>query len=64
MLLIELPFGQTENFIFQRLHMIYIYSAGVYTTYRHVRWRDENLSDLLESKKSEAIDDPHEDVVE
>ena len=61
MLLIEWLSGDTENFILNSLLMLYGYAITVYGAYRHTRWRDENLADLLNPQKSEALDEPQED---
>jgi len=49
-LLVQWLFGTTENFLLDNWHIVYVYPVGVYATYRHVLWREKNISDLMKSK--------------
>ena len=37
--------------------MVYAYIIGVYATYRHVLWREKNISPLLKSKQNGIVDE-------
>jgi len=52
MLVVDLLFGTTEHFILEYLPGAYVYCVSVYATYRHVLWREENISHLMKSKGS------------
>jgi len=52
-LLLELLFSNAENFILEHLPMTCTYGISVYVTYRHVLWREENISHLMKSKWNE-----------
>jgi len=58
-LLVEWLLGTREIFLLENWHIVYLYPASVYANYRHVLWREKNLSHLSESKRSEGNNENH-----
>jgi len=49
--------GSLLSIIFGDLIWVILYFSGVYAMYRHVRWREKYIPDLLKPKQNEIFDE-------